>query len=129
MKILQVSRDKRATPALRYLPIDQGRLMRLETNFTVQGGILPDTRQNVSGETVDNKYPDQVIIVCGHYDCIWGNVGEDDNGNVQRLPWRPKPAVEISTSCKRGAEIYTIITGRLGIFIIRLPDHKNRWGT
>ncbi len=57
------------------------RQMPLKANVTVKSRTFPDTSQNVIGEVVGRKHPDQVIIVCGHHDCVWGTVGADDNGS------------------------------------------------
>lgn len=48
---------------------------------TVQARSFAATSQNVLGEVVGAHRPDQVIVVSGHHDCVWGNVGADDNGS------------------------------------------------
>ena len=47
----------------------------------VAARTFPDTSQNVIGEIIGTQRPDQVIVVSGHHDSVWGNVGADDNAS------------------------------------------------
>ncbi|MBN1232206.1 MAG: M20/M25/M40 family metallo-hydrolase [Candidatus Coatesbacteria bacterium] len=41
--------------------------------------IKPSTSQNVIGELKGGLYPEEIIVVCGHYDSIWEGSGASDN--------------------------------------------------
>ncbi|MFT4588659.1 MAG: Iap family predicted aminopeptidase [Limisphaerales bacterium] len=65
-----------------------------------------DKSQNVIGEIPGAKYPDEIIIVSGHIDCVWGNVGADDNASgciftmeLARALAKLKPARTIRFNC------------------------------
>jgi len=53
--------------------------MPLDIQLKVRARTFPDTSQNVFGQIIGSQRPDQVIVVSGHHDCVWGNVGADDN--------------------------------------------------
>jgi len=55
--------------------------MPLNVHFTVSARTFPGTSQNVFGQIIGTHHPDQVIVVSGHHDCVWGNVGADDNAS------------------------------------------------
>ncbi len=61
--------------------VDLIRQMPLEARVTVNARVMPGRSQNVVGEITGSKHPDQVVIVSGHHDCVWGNTGADDNGS------------------------------------------------
>ena len=55
--------------------------MPLHAELSIRAKTFPGTTQNVLGEIVGSDYPDEVIVVSGHHDCVEENVGADDNGS------------------------------------------------
>lgn len=47
----------------------------------IKARIFPAMSQNVIGEIKGSRRPEEVIVISGHHDCVWGNVGADDNGS------------------------------------------------
>ena len=53
----------------------------LQVHLAIQSRSFPARSQNVIGEIPGRDRPDQVIVVSGHHDSVWGIVGADDNGS------------------------------------------------
>lgn len=53
----------------------------VQANLTIAAQSFPARSQHVIGEIVGRDRPDQVIIISGHHDSVWGNVGADDNAS------------------------------------------------
>ena len=53
----------------------------LDARITIKAKTFAATSQNVVGQITGSTRPDQVIVVSGHHDCVWGNVGADDNAS------------------------------------------------
>lgn len=65
-----------------------------------------DGSQNVIGEIRGATSPDEIIVVSGHIDSVWGNVGADDNASgciftleLARALAKLKPARTIRFNC------------------------------
>ena len=50
-------------------------------HLTIKARTFPAMSQNVVGEVIGSDRADEIIAVSGHHDCVWGNVGADDNGS------------------------------------------------
>lgn len=57
------------------------RKLPMQAHMTIKARIFPDTSQNVIGEIVGSRRPQDVIVISGHHDCVPGNVGANDNGS------------------------------------------------
>ena len=55
--------------------------MPLQAELTMRAKTFPAVTQNVFGEIIGSDFPDEVIVVSGHHDCVSENVGADDNGS------------------------------------------------
>ncbi len=53
----------------------------LDVHITIKAKTFAATSQNVVGQITGSTRPNQVIVVSGHHDCVWGNVGADDNAS------------------------------------------------
>ncbi len=60
--------------------VDLVKRMPQNVEVQVQSRIFPGRSQNVVGEIIGSEKPNEVIVVSGHHDAVWGNVGADDNG-------------------------------------------------
>ena len=61
--------------------LDIVRSLPQQAELSLKTRAFPAQSQNVIGEIVGSKYPDEVIIVSGHHDCVSTNVGAGDNGS------------------------------------------------
>lgn len=52
-------------------------LVVTEQHYTALGGNFT----NIEGELKGSEHPEQIIIVCGHYDSVQGSPGANDNGS------------------------------------------------
>ena len=53
----------------------------LKVEVAIRARTFPATSQNVIGEVIGAQRPDQVLIISAHYDCVWGNVGANDDAS------------------------------------------------
>ncbi len=49
--------------------------------LSIQARHFTSASQNILGQIVGHEYPDEVILVSGHHDCVEENVGADDNAS------------------------------------------------
>ena len=70
----------------------------VRVHVNVQARSFPAMSQNVIGEIAGTRFPNEVIVVSAHHDCVYGNVGADDNASgvlavleLARLFARRKP--------------------------------------
>lgn len=90
-----------------------------------------DRSQNVIGEIKGAKYPDEIVIVSGHIDSVWGNVGADDNASgciftleLARALAKLKPARTIRFNCY-GVEERLSVGSYLYMRSIEKTDARN----
>ena len=68
-----------ALPFLRAIDLEKEIPARVRLKIDCETKV--SRSQNVIGEVKGSDLPDEVIIVSGHIDSVWGNVGADDNAS------------------------------------------------
>ena len=93
-----------ALPFLRAIDLEKEIPARVRLEIDCETKI--SRSQNVIGEVRGSRFPDEVIIVSGHIDSVWGNVGADDNASgciftmeLARALAKSKPRRTIRFNC------------------------------
>jgi len=68
-----------ALPFLRAIDLEKQTPARVRLEIDCETRL--SASQNVIGEVRGSEFPDEVLIVSGHIDSVWGNVGADDNAS------------------------------------------------
>ena len=61
--------------------IDLVNALPLKARLTCTGRYSMDPSQNVVGQITGRRWPEQVILISGHHDSVWGCVGANDNAS------------------------------------------------